>query len=268
MQRRGDDGGLRLPPWALHLVLDLLEATHDPLSSDEWLPVWRAAGALCSLSRTYRALLEELVIRDMRILDTGLYGTDPRVVDVSESQDYMTGLRRLASNRLRFVRIEHANLTGSLEPLSRAFKLRHLSLVGCDLLASSLEPLAALTNLHHLNLSGCIRIRGDLKPLSKLVDLRLLHLAWCDLRGDIWPLAALRHLRYLDLDWCSHLRGSLANVFGGSQDADDDQARAAQYPAENSRPPLVYVSVYRASKLSGTLKLRALFPCAQIYDGT
>lgn len=257
-----------LPPWALHHVLDLLEAKHDSSSNDEWLPAWRAARTLCSLSRGYRAALEELVIRDMRALDTGLYGTDPRIVDVSEAQDYRAGLRRLASNRLRFVRIEHANLTGSLEPLSRAFKLRHLSLVGCDLLASSLEPLAALNNLRHLNLSGCIRIKGDLKPLSKLVDLRLLHLAWCDLRGDIWPLAALRHLRYLDLDWCSHLRGSLANVFGGSLDANDDDGSAAQFQTEHVRPPLVYVSVYRASRISGALKLRALFPCAQIYDGT
>lgn len=232
-----------VPNWALHEVLDMLEDDKNG---------WKAAATLVCVSRQCRASISELLVHDLRAFEIrGKYGPNlgvARVVDVSEGQERVARLN-CCSSRLRCVRIEHANLCGSLEPLRLAVNLRKLSLAGCDALELTLEPLRELVRLRYLNLSGCGRLEGDLEALSQLANLNALHLAWCQgLRGHIAPLGKLHRLRYLDLDWCIHLHGSLAEVFA----ADDLD--------------LVTVSIHCAHRLSGSLQFRARCPRVQVSD--
>lgn len=210
-----------LPGWALDAVLDFFV---DECRS--------ALAALGQVSRSLRGALAEFVVRGVPD------GSAPRIVDIfSEPSLFTLG----KTQRLRCLRVEHANLKGSLEPLAHARFLEKVSLAGCDLVQSTLQPLQHLTRLVFLNLYGCGRLKGDLKPLSGLASLKTLILAWCHgLKGDVVDLRPLLGLKCLDLDWCAGIQGNVAHALAAA--------------------PLMRLSVYRASRLVGIHDFRVAHP--------
>lgn len=130
------------------------------------------------------------------------------------------GLERLtAAEELRFV---HCKLTGGLEELAKAPKLRKLELSGK---VKDVRPLGALTDLEELDVGGTDitslffvaklgRLKRlslsntaitDLSPVASLKDLEYLCLAWTP-AADLQPLAGLKRLRNVALNEMANLR--------------------------------------------------------------
>ena len=148
--------------------------------------------------------------------------------------------------KLRVLKLQGAEVFGTLDPIEHLDQLRVLDLSSCFGIEGPLDALDGWHHLRVLNLEST-RVAGTLEPLEFCTSLEYVNISNCvDISGTLDPLANLIRLKFLWLPGCTRFNGSLFGLLRCRTLTNFNASRSKiEVPpscpkADAHGPPLVY----------------------------